>query len=98
VYNTANNQWCGGIYADDGPPDHIGEGSIKTAVLLGFENTSPRDGGADSGIIYLFFKGETAAFPLDNTAIQTKAKQLLDALGGIGQLTGLFVASQAPTA
>ena len=56
VINTANDSACYAIFADTGPKNKIGEGSMALAKALGI-NSSPRSGGVDSGIVYILFPG-----------------------------------------
>jgi hypothetical protein len=54
VYNLRNGKNSYAIFADVGPKDKIGEGSIALAKKLGI-NSSPRTGGiADSVLYYVF--------------------------------------------
>lgn len=54
VYNTDNKQYSYAIFADTKIGD-IGEGSIKLAENLKIGNTSPKNGGVGSGILYIVF-------------------------------------------
>ncbi|MEO5997591.1 MAG: glycoside hydrolase family 75 protein [Chitinophagaceae bacterium] len=55
VYNKKNQKFCFAIFADIGPKNKIGEGSIKLANELGI-NSNPKKGGIESGIVYLLMK------------------------------------------
>lgn len=55
VINNKNGKRCYAIFADIGPKNKIGEGSICLAKLLGL-NSSPKNGGTASGIVYILFK------------------------------------------
>jgi hypothetical protein len=44
------------IFADIGPPDHLGEASMALARALGI-NESPTKGGTNHGILYIVFPG-----------------------------------------
>ncbi len=57
VANTANGKHSYAIFADGGPKDEAGEGSIYLAQQLGIPNTSPRNGGAKKDIVYIIFPG-----------------------------------------
>ena len=57
VVNTANGKHSYAIFADVGPKDEAGEGSIYLAQQLGIPNTSPRNGGAEKDIVYIIFPG-----------------------------------------
>ena len=69
VINTKNDSACFAIFADTGPKNKIGEGSIALAKALGI-NSNPRTGGADDGIIYILFPGSGDGKP--KTVIQIK--------------------------
>lgn len=57
AYNTSNGKSSYAIYADGGPADKLGEGSMKLAAALGLNN-SPRKGGTnDKVILYFVFPG-----------------------------------------
>ena len=55
VFNKKNKKFCFAIFADVGPKNKIGEGSIKLAKELGI-NSSPKNGGVGSDIIYVLMK------------------------------------------
>lgn len=55
VINKRNNKKCYAIFADYGPKNKIGEGSIYLAEQLGIRS-SPKNGGTDSNIVYILFK------------------------------------------
>ncbi len=54
VYNQKTGKGCFAIFADTGPQNKIGEGSMYLAAQLGIPN-DPRSGGQDEGILYLVF-------------------------------------------
>ena len=55
VRNTTNGNSCFAYFADSGPAEKLGEGSINLAYQLGL-NSSPRTGGTSLGIIdYVVF-------------------------------------------
>jgi hypothetical protein len=56
VYNKHNGRKCFAIYADVGPKELIGEGSIKLAKELGI-NSSPKNGGVETGVTYILLIG-----------------------------------------
>ncbi len=56
VYNKQNGKKCFAIYADVGPKELIGEGSIKLAKELGI-NSSPKNGGIETGVVYILLIG-----------------------------------------
>lgn len=55
VINKRNNKKCYAIFADYGPKNKIGEGSIYLAEQLDIRS-SPKNGGTDSNIVYILFK------------------------------------------
>ncbi|GHM98654.1 hypothetical protein WSM22_01440 [Cytophagales bacterium WSM2-2] len=55
VVNRENNKRCYAIFADTGPANKIGEGSIYLAQKLGV-NSNAKNGGISSGIVFILFK------------------------------------------
>jgi len=88
VVNEANGKSAYAIYADVGNSGEIGEGSIALASALGFKNSSPRNGGVDSGIQFLVFPksglGQGKLRTLDE--INGSASQLFAKWGGADRL------------
>lgn len=86
VYNTKNQKQCWAIFADVGPKEKIGEGSIKLAQELGL-NGNPRKGGTDkSEIIYLVFPGSGSTRPLTRKELNEKAKKISDKYSQLTQI------------
>lgn len=56
VMNRDNGRYVYAVFADVGPRDKIGEGSIALARALGM-SASPRHGGVAAGVTYLVFPG-----------------------------------------
>lgn len=83
AYNTATSQWSAAVVADVGPKNKFGEGSIALAQAIGIENTSPKNGGADGGIIWIVFKNSAIGWPLSPAEVDEKVSVLLTAAGGI---------------
>lgn len=54
IYNQKNGKGCFAVFADVGPYDKIGEGSMYLAEQLGISN-NPRSGGQESEVVYLVF-------------------------------------------
>jgi len=54
VVNLRNGLYAAGIFADEGPPDSIGELSIAYARALCIPD-SPRNGGQDDDVLYLVY-------------------------------------------
>ena len=90
VYNTANQKVYGGIYADSGPRDHIGEASIAMANALSIPS-SPRNGGISAGVVYLVFPKTKTSWPLSITDIQSKSLSLFNTWGGLNKLKSLII-------
>jgi hypothetical protein len=55
IYNAANGESSFAIFADIGPKNKIGEGSIKLAENLHIRS-NPKNGGAQSQIIFILFE------------------------------------------
>lgn len=91
VFNPANGKVSASIFADTGPSDHLGEGSIKLADNLGLPSDlkDPNLGaGADDGIVYLIlpYTRFTPPWPVDVMAIEQRVKEYVDTLGGWGDV------------
>lgn len=84
--------YCHAIAADVGPSDQIGEGSIALADALGI-NSSPKNGGVDSGIGFLFYPGSGTGRPLTVDEINALADPLFQQACAAGALNHL---QQAP--
>lgn len=84
AYNLSRGIYSGFVVADEGPKTHFGEGSIALASMLGV-NPSPVSGGVTSGIITLFFLGQTLEFG-DWDSIHSKAGDLFVTWGGIPKM------------
>jgi hypothetical protein len=85
VVNPANGQSCGCIFADTGPADKIGEGSIALAKELGIK-ANPKAGGVDDGLAYVVFPGSSSGWPLAVDDIHQKATKLFKAWGGFAKI------------
>jgi hypothetical protein len=58
VYNVSNGKTAYAIYADSGPANRIGEGSVALARALGMPvHGHPVQGGQSSGVVYVVFPG-----------------------------------------
>lgn len=84
------------IFADSGPPDEIGEGSIKTVETLGKNPWNQAKtkiiSGIGFGVEYLVLprSSETFGIPKTFDEIQTAGKKALDSVFGNGTLTQDF--------
>jgi hypothetical protein len=74
------------IFADVGPKDALGEGSIALATALGLPS-DPRSGGADNGIAYVIFPGSGNGQPRSSEEIDREGQKLFDAFGGRPRMT-----------
>jgi Fungal chitosanase of glycosyl hydrolase group 75 len=85
VLNTVTGDNCYAVYADNGPTDHIGEGSIRLAEALSLD-PDPKAGGADSPIIvYLVFPGSVGGWKPPSVWFDV-ANTLTHAWGGLSKL------------
>jgi hypothetical protein len=78
---TGNQSWA--IYADIGPSNKIGEGSMALCEALGL-SSSPKSGGTDKEIIaMIFWPGSKVGWPRSHDELSAKAQELFTAWGGI---------------
>jgi hypothetical protein len=89
VINKANGKIAYAIFADVGPADKLGEGSITLANELDI-NSSPKYGGADEGIIYIVFPGSGNGNPRSKEEIRSEGQILLKEWGGKELLMSFF--------
>lgn len=87
VVNLKNETQCGAIFADIGPNNHLGEGSISLAESLGIP-ASPKKGGARDRMVYVLFSFSGAGNGIIQTKeeIQTRSTELFNAWGGMERL------------
>jgi hypothetical protein len=78
VFNQRNGKSSYAIFADVGPFDHIGEGSVALAEGLGIRSDA-RNGGARRGILYMVFPGSGNGRPRTNEEISAEGEKLLQA-------------------
>jgi hypothetical protein len=90
AYNIKNGKSCFAIFADAGPGDKLGEGSIFLAERLGI-NSNPKNGGLSGGIIYIIFagSGKGNGYLMTIDEINSIGKAELDKIGG-PQLVNCF--------
>ncbi len=86
VFNLQNGESSPAIYADTGPRDRIGEGSLALARNLELWSDA-RSGGTTRGILYLVFPGSGNGCPRPIEEINAEAEQLFQVWGGNTQLT-----------
>jgi hypothetical protein len=72
---------CGAIVGDTSPHNHYGEASIAVADCLTIPS-SPKNGGCDSGIVYIIFPGTSKGWPRDVKELQSEAERLFNAWKG----------------
>ena len=85
VFNLQNGKSSPAIYADTGPVDRIGEGSVALAESLGLWSDA-RSGGTTRGILYLVFPGSGNGGPRPIEEINAGAEKLFQVWGGNNQL------------
>lgn len=83
--NRVNGKSSPAIFADLGPKNKLGEGSIALAERLGIP-ANPRHGGASRGIVYVVFPGSGNGKPKTFQEIEGESRTLFDAWGGMRQL------------
>lgn len=91
AYNSSNQKLTFAIYADIGPKNQIGEGSIALSQALGndpFLRGRVRRGIA-RGVTYLVFPGSGNGKPRKVSEIETETKQLFEVWGGIDRIKSL---------
>jgi len=89
AYNTKNQRLEYAIFADVGPRDKLGEGSIALAHALGIPFSSKR-GGVRDGVIYLVFPDSGARRPRSVEEIRDEGERLFEEWGGMDKLEACF--------
>ena len=89
VWNRRNGKLAHAIFADVGPADHLGEGSIALARALGMPS-DPKAGGQPGGVVYLVFAGSGNGKPRSASEIESNGKRLFRAWGGLPRLKKIF--------
>ena len=89
VIRPKTNAYDYAIYADSGPADKLGEGSIALAAALGIP-CNPKKGGVDSGIITIVFPGTTKGWPLSQVEIDSNGSALFARWGGLDKAKECF--------
>ena len=85
VRNRSNGKTAFALFADAGPANKIGEGSIALAEALGIPS-SPRRGGATDGVEVVIFPGSGNRRPRPQPEIDREAGARLAAWGGEARL------------
>ena len=93
VVNTHNHKQAYAIFADIGPDDLLGEGSIALANALGIPSDA-RVGGIRDGVIYLVFPHSGNGKPRTLREIHTKSEKLFQKWGGMNRLKQLVFESK----
>lgn len=76
VFNHRNGKGSYAIFADVGPHDRIGEGSVALAENLGIRSDA-RNGGTRGGIFFLVFPGSGNGRPRTLDEINSEGRKLL---------------------
>jgi Fungal chitosanase of glycosyl hydrolase group 75 len=89
VLHPATGASAYAVYADVGPANKIGEGSIALANALGIPS-SPKTGGTGHGIAYVVFPGSKTDWPLSQSDIDQQGAQLFSNWGGLDKAKDCF--------
>lgn len=92
VYNIENGKYAYAIFADSGPQNLLGEGSIALANALEV-NSDPKQGGTEKEmILYMVFpnSGEGPCTLRTIEEINENAEKLFEAVGGIEQIQSIL--------
>ncbi len=86
VYNTQNERLSAGIFADLGPGDELGEGSIEMARRLGLNHDARAGGTASRKLLYVLFPGSGDGSMPSPQAMDHKGVALFHGWGGLPRL------------
>lgn len=89
VVNRKNGKISYAIFADLGPKNKIGEGSIAIARSLGI-NSNPKFGGVANGIVYVIFPGSGSGKPVPLPEINYRSEKIFKEWGGMEHLEACF--------
>lgn len=89
VVNRKNDKMAYAIFADIGPKNKIGEGSIALAKALDI-NSSPKKGGFKGEVVYVVFPGSGNGKPRPLSEINSAAEKLFKEWGGMEQINACF--------
>jgi hypothetical protein len=82
VFNPSAGKQSWAIYADIGPANQIGEGSMALNEAMDL-SSNPKSGGTDKEIIAMvFWPGSKVGWPRSNEELSAKAQELFTAWGG----------------
>jgi hypothetical protein len=86
-FNTENGKSSWAIYADIGPANKIGEGSMALSKALGLSD-SPKNGGTSKEIIAMvYWPGSKIGWPMAQAELQARALTLFNDWGGLDTLS-----------
>jgi len=85
VFRPATGDSSFAIYADVGPSNQIGEGSMALADNLQV-NSDPKRGGISGGIVTLLFRGVNIGWPRPNRELLIEANNAFKTWGGFAKL------------
>ncbi|GLI22128.1 hypothetical protein GGQ86_000571 [Xanthobacter flavus] len=86
AYNLKTKKVSYAIFADIGPVDKIGEGSIALANALGI-NGNPKSGGVeDRQVLYLVFQGSGRGSAMTLAELNATVKPLFERWGGVARM------------
>jgi hypothetical protein len=91
VYNTNNEKLAFAIYADIGPKNQIGEGSIALSHALGNDPLvrSRVRRGIPKDIVYVVFPGSGNGQPRITSEIEAETKRFFEIWGGVERIKSL---------
>jgi len=89
VIRPATGAYDYAVYADVGPANKIGEGSIALAAALGVPS-NPKNGGIGHGIAYIVFPGSAQKWPLSQPEIDQYGAQFFSRWGGLDKAKACF--------
>ncbi len=89
VINKQKGKSSYAIFADIGPKDKLGEGSIALANALEVKK-NPKTGGPSVKLIYIVFPGSGDGKPKSLEEINSKGAELFMAWGGMEQVSACF--------
>ena len=85
VFRPSTGDSSFAIYADVGPSNQVGEGSMALADNLQV-NSDPKRGGVSGGIVTLLFKGVNIGWPRPNRELLIEANNAFKTWGGFAKL------------
>ena len=89
VINLANGRSSPAIFADQGPPGKLGEGSVALAQALGVD-TNARIGGTNEGIVYIVFPRSGSESMRSLAEIKENSTRMFKQAGGMERIRELF--------